>query len=374
MNACRFYIGVAVALSLSLAGAAAADEGPPPPNPYGRLLRFFIGDELERRHQIALVGFAHISAVASNHDIEKTLLPQGRGRGLVPQGGLIQDEGLNLNHIGVMLCKGMGCMPTPNFAPNRNVLSRITPLPGPRGDHVIVDWNVSVIYGEDIVYWRTKGFDDWKDHADDRHKPALSQWFLDLYLPVWEGVSILLGSFHSPAANDIGYAFARPNWFSTRTYAFAAGPAKHVGLLAQAKLPVPESRGIASLGLGVMGDWNSIELGSGDHTPGFMLTASWRSPDMKTWLDLEAVYGNGEDDFGDSVLVDGALRPRGGGSQYLVISSTDEFLARFMLYFSITHEAAEHLRFAMESVYGPSTSTRAPSGSPTKTRPTCSGP
>jgi len=73
---------------------------------------------------------------------------------------------------------------------------------------------------------------------------------------------------------------------------------------------------------------------------------------MKTWVDFEGAYGNGEDDFGDSILVDGVPRPLGGGSQYLALSSSDEFLARFVATLSVLHELGGRTRLAFESAYG----------------------
>jgi len=202
------------------------------PRPYGRLLRTLIGPGLERDHNIALLGFAHVSAVWVNNDLAKTNLAKGRGHNILPQGGVIQDDGINLNQVGLILCKGMGCMLGGNFAPNRNVLSRATPLPGSRGDRIIVDWLLSAVYGENAVFWKSKGFDDWEWDADNANRLAFTQWYLDVYLPIWEGVSVLVGSFHTPIANEIGYAFAPPNWFAIRTYAFDSAPAKFVGALA----------------------------------------------------------------------------------------------------------------------------------------------
>ena len=336
---------------LCLVPIVGAAEDPTSP-PYGRLLRALVGPSLERDHQIALLGFAHVSAVWVDKDIAKTNLAKGRGHNILPQGGVIQDDGINLNQVGLILCKGMGCLLGGNFAPNRNVLSRATPLPAPRGERIIVDWLLSAVYGENAVYWKNKGFDDWKWDADKANRLAFTQWFLDIYLPIWEGVSVLVGSFHTPIANEIGYAFAPPNWFATRTYAFASAPAKFVGVQAQAKIPLAPEFGHASIGVGVAADWNSIELGSGDHTPTFLFEARWRSPDMKTWIDFEGAYGNGEDDFGDSILVDGVSRPLGGGSQYLALSSADEFLARFVATLSILHDLGDGTRLAFESVYG----------------------
>ncbi len=350
MKRCLIGLALAGAWTMLAATQPAAEE---PASPYGRAFRALAGDGLEREHGIAVVGFAHVSAAVANHDIPESRMPQGLARNTQPQSGVAQDAGLNLNHVGVLVCKGAGCPPNRPFAPDprRNVLSRITPLPGPRGDDVIVDWGVSALFGEDAVYWNTKGFDDWAWNADDAHRLALTQWYLDIYLPVGAGASLLLGSWHTPMAAEIGYPFVPPNYFASRTYAFSAGPAKHVGALLQAKLPLAPRYGHASLGFGVVSDWNSLDFGSGAGGPSFIMNLRWRSPDMATWVDIETTYGNGEDDFNDVRVKDGIPRPRGGGSQYLALSSTDEYLDRFIAYLTVSHALNDALDLVVEGVY-----------------------
>ena len=154
----------------------------PGTRPYGSLFRALGGSEIERAQGISVLGFGHVTAAFADNDIATTRLLQGRGRSLGAQGGLVQDEGVNLNHIGLIACKGAGCPPWRVFEPNRNVLSRVTPLPGPRGEAFIVDWNISALYGEDAAYWKTKGLDDWAWDADRRDRLAITQWYLDIYL------------------------------------------------------------------------------------------------------------------------------------------------------------------------------------------------
>lgn len=320
--------------------------------PYGALFRALGGSEIERTHGISVLGFGHLTGARSNNDIATRRLQNGRGRSIQPQGGLLQDEGINLNQVGLHACKGAGCPPGRLFEANRNVLSRVTPLPGPRGEAVIVDWAVSAVYGEDAVFWKTKGMDDWSWDADREHRLAITQWYLDIYLPVWEGASLLLGSWHSPLAQEIGYPYVPPNWFSSRTYAFAAAPAKHVGGLAQFKLPLNPALGHASASFGVVTDWNAIDFGSGDTGPSFLFLGAWRSPDMRTWVDLEIIYGNGEDDFGDTVVKDGILRSSGGGTQYLALSSTNEYLDRALAFLNASHQWTPKLAVVFESVVG----------------------
>jgi len=338
-----------LASTLTMAAAPQLTTGD---RPYGALFRALGGADIERNLGISVLGFGHVTAAYTDNDIATTRLLQGRGRSLGAQGGLLQDEGISLNQLGMMICKGAGCPPGRLFEANRNVLSRVTPLPGPRGEEVILDWNVSAVYGEDAVFWKTKGMDDWSWDADRQHRLAITQWYLDIYLPVWEGATVLLGSWHSPLAQEIGYPFVPPNWFSSRTYAFASAPAKHVGALAQFKLPLNPAHGHASASVGIITDWNAIDFGSGDTQPGFLFLGAWRSPNMRTWVDLEIIYGNGEDDFADTVVKDGILRSLGGGSQYLALSSSNEYLDRVLAFFNVTHQYTPALSIVMESAYG----------------------
>jgi len=346
------HIAITLLLAALISLTAQSVFAEPEPRPSGALFRALFGDTLERELEIAVLGYAQITAAKSNHDISKTLLPQGRGRGVQPQGGLIQDEGFNLQHVGLIVCKGSACPPGHMFEPNRNVLSRVTPLPGPRGDEIIVDWAVTAHYGEDALFWSTKGFDDWKWNARDKNRLALTEFFLDVYLPIGAGASVMVGSWHQSLALEIGKTLTPPNYFASRSYAFTAGPAKNVGVLTQFKIPLDPRRGYASIGFGITSDWNSFDYGSGAGGPSYMFTARWRSPDMRTWLDVETIYGNGEDDFGDTTVIDGITYPLGGGSQYLALSSHNAYLDRFVGYLTATHTASDRLIVMLESIYG----------------------
>jgi len=197
----KIRFGLALILMVLSVPACLAET---PVKPYGSAFRALFGDTLERDYGVAVLGFGHVTVSKANHHITKTRLPEGRGRGVQPQGGLVQDEGLNLQHVGLIVCKGAGCPPGRVFEANRNVLSRVTPLPGPRGDKIIVDWALSALWGEDGVFWSTKGFDDWYWNAKDANRLAITQWYLDIYLPIGAGASLLLGSWHSPLAAESG--------------------------------------------------------------------------------------------------------------------------------------------------------------------------
>lgn len=326
------------------------DIGTVPSSAYGSLFRSVFGDRMERDYSISVLGWAEGSLIATGNDPGETLLPKAFGKNTLPQSFFSQAEGANFNALGLMLCKGAGCIPSGIFAPNRNLLSRVGPLPGARGEQILIDWNATLLFGEDTFYQKTKGLDDWHWDADRREKFAVTQWFFDLYLPLLEGTSLLLGSFQTPLENDIGYAFAPPNWFVTKTHAFVHGPAKHVGALAQSKLPLDHELGLLSIEGGVVSGWNRLVFHEDD--PIFLFGARWRSPDGKTAIDFEGIYGNGEDDSGDTELIDGIAKSLGGGSPYLALSSDGAYLDRVVLYLVMSHQFGRSLKGAIEATYG----------------------
>ena len=350
-----FFAASTVVSALADELEPAATESPSsivaePTNPYGQLFRTLFGDRLERDQGVAVLGWAEGSLIEANTSPGQTLLPKGFAENTLPQSFLSQAEGANFNQLGLMVCKGAGCIPSGIFAPNRNVLSRVGPLPGARGEQILIDWNATLFFGEDAVFQKTKGFDDWHWDADRSNKLAIPQLFFDLYLPLLEGTSLLLGSFGTPLENDITYPFTPPNWFVTKTYAFVHGPAKHVGALAQSKLPLAHELGLLSIEGGVVTGWNRLGLQNDD--PHFLFGARWRSPNGKTAIDFEGIYGNGEDDFGDAVLIDGIARPLGGGSPYLALSSGDAYLDRVALYLVMSHQFGPRVQGAIEATYG----------------------
>jgi hypothetical protein len=208
------------------------------------------------------------------------------------------------------------------------------------------------VSGEDAVLWKTRGLDDWRWGADDRARLAIIQWYLEMHPPWRAGAPVILGSFHVPLAQELGYPFVSPNWFPGRTYACAAGPAKYVGALAQAGLPLDPARGHAGAEVGSVTDWSSLDLGSGARHPVLQFEARWRNPDLATSVDLEAPCGHGDDEFGDVTPVDGVPWPRGGGSPFLALSSRDKLPAHALVSLSVTHTLTARTALAFESVYG----------------------
>lgn len=296
----------------------------------GYLARSIIGDTLEKDYNIGILGWAEASLSANDND----------SRSVSPQGFFLTEEGLQLNQAGLMLCRGDGCPPF-HFGPKHNVLSRIGPTPAPKSEEFDIGFNVTAIYGTDSQFLRTAGFDDFSFDTDDENKLSIPQWFLDIYLPVLDGSTLMVGSFQTPLENDIGYPFTPPNWFVTHTYAFQHGPAKHVGGLYQVKIPTPAEFGLLSLEGGIVQGWNNLIDENNDFD--YIAGVRWRSPDMRTWVDLEAIYGNGEND---------APGPALGGSPYVAISTTGEYLDRFAGYVVASHAFTDKFSAAVEATYG----------------------
>lgn len=324
-----------------MAFPAAAQDAPPqdvagPPalsptsNPAGALAREILGGSLES-HKIMLLGWGEVSAVASTNN----------SKDVSPAAFFNTERGLNLNQLGVMLCSGRACPPF-SFGPGAALHNRVGPFPGPTQEHVTIDFNMTAVYGQDVQFLKLSGLDG--DFDFDRNKDlklGLTQAFVDIYLPVLKGTSVMLGSFQTPLENDIGYAFSPPNWFATHSYAFQHGPAKHVGALAQTRIASGPA-GQFSVDYGLVLGWNDWDNRNSDLD--FIGGLRWRSADMRTWIDLEAIYGNGANDFGPA--------PGRGGSPYFVLSSTGKYLGRLSSFLTLSHVFSPKLQVALEASYG----------------------
>ena len=311
--------------------AAAAPPAPPPPSPAGAVSRALVGDALES-HKISLFGWGEVSAIASSND----------SKDVSPAAFFNTERGLNLNQLGLMLCSGRACPPFV-FGPAAAINNRIGPFPGPKPDHVTVDFNVTTIYGQDVQFLKLSGLDgDFHFDRNSSRKLAVTQAFLDVYLPILNGTSVMIGSFQTPLENEIGYPFNPPDWFATHTYAFQHGPAKHVGVLAETRLPSAPGGSLFAIEYGVVLGWNNWD--NRNHSVDPIGALRWRSADMKTWVDFEAIYGNGADDFGPA--------PGRGGSPYFALSSTGKYLGRLSTFLTVSHVFTPKFQMTMEASYG----------------------
>lgn len=342
-----------IACSTAYADMASTQDGVQQPsaeakndNPLGSLARSLFGDVL-KRHGLSIYGWAEGSLIYSDNSVSDTSLPQGLGKSTLPQTFFSQTSGAVFNQVGITFCKGDACAPFFSLGMKHNVLGRITPTPAPRSEEFDVGFNITAMYGEDVFFLKTKGLDDSNSNAGDQYKFGLTQAYLDFYFPIAAGANLMVGSFQTSLANDVGYPATPPNWFATHTYAFAHGPAKHVGALMQVKIPTASDFGLFSVEAGIVRGWNNLSSETDD--PHFMLGARWRSPSMKTWVDFESIIGNGQNDSTD---LDSLGRPVGGGSPYLALSSTGEYLTRFTGFLNATHQFSDSLQGAIETTYG----------------------
>ena len=277
---------------------------------------------------ITVGGWASVSLSYTDNDDDSTL----------PQGFLNREDGFNINQIGLMIEK----------KPKGNVIGRVGPFPGPMPQAADFGFNLTTVYGSDAKFFRTSGWDDeWHDNEDPDTENfiTLAQAFADIYIPVLGGSNLMLGLFHTPLENEIGFDQAPPNPapFFTRPYSFMHGPAKHAGALYSFKLPSDPGAPRWGAELGVVRGWNNWDDENDDVDVIFNLR--WRSADMATWVDWENIYGNGADDS-DPVTQTGSPIPA------VSALAGDDELMRYLTYLTISHALDERNRVAVEFTYG----------------------
>ncbi|UWQ78666.1 porin [Leisingera sp. S132] len=318
-------------LAGSLLPAATRAQDAPPLDAYGSLFRSIAGDGLEKNHRIGVLGWVDATAITAS----STGADGALGNGAFFSG----EEGLNLNQLGLVFCRGISC-PGPLAGRPQGVIARVGPFPGPRGEQVEFGFNITATYGRDSDFFRTAGFDDFTSDLDDDNKLAFPQAYAEVYLPLLGGTTVLAGNFLSPVSGkEIGLPFTPPNWFSTHTYSLQHGPGTHTGVLISSRLPTREGAGLWGFELGAVTGWSTVE----DSRPTLIGALRWRSADFRTWVDFEAVYGDGEGD---------AYGPSRGGSAYIALSSTGERLDRAAAYLTVGHQVNPDLSLAFEASYG----------------------
>lgn len=140
------------------------------------------------------------------------------GSQLSPATGFRKEDGFTLDQMGIMLEKKI----------NSNIISRVGPIPTPYSNQFDWGFNITVTYGADASFFRTYGFDeDWGSNkvdnfGNDDYYASLAQAYIEFYFPTLSGSNLMLGLFHSPLANEIGFALPSPapTDFYTHTYSF----------------------------------------------------------------------------------------------------------------------------------------------------------
>lgn len=319
----KFVLATAFISPLLFPGFVGAAGGSPPS---GSLFRSAVGDGLEQEHGIKVHGWAQAGWIYNDNgsdDVSK-------------QAFFNNDEGFNLNQFALAIEK----------APKGNVVGRVGPFPGPMPQEMDWGFNLTAIYGKDARFFKTYGLDE--DLGINRSAEGndenfnIAQAYLDFYFPVLGGSNLMLGVFHTPLENDIGFALGSPAPadFYSHTYSFMHGPAKHAGALYSFKLPSAEGESMLGFELGLVQGWNNLQDPNGDLD--VIANLRWRSADFRTWVDWENIYGNGA---GDSFAECACGSPIPAGSE-------DDELTRYASYLTLSHVLDEHNRLAVELSYG----------------------
>lgn len=277
---------------------------------------------------VTVGGWASASISYTDNDGDSTL----------PQSFLNREDGFNINQVGLMIKK----------TPKGNVIGRVGPFPGPMPEQADFGFKATAVYGSDAKYFRTSGWDSTWHHNEDPDREnyiVLAQAFADIYIPVLGGSNLMLGLFHTPLENEIGFDLPAPAPapFFTRPYSFLYGPAKHAGALYSFKLPTDEGKPLWGAEVGVVRGWNNWNDENND--PDFIFNLRWRSADMATWVDWENIYGNGADDS-DPVTETGSPLPA------VSELAGDDELMRFLTYLTISHALDPKNRVVVEFTYG----------------------
>jgi hypothetical protein len=300
--------------------ASAADD------PMGSLVRGIFGDSLEREHGIKVYGWGQVGVSYNNNgtdDVSK-------------QSFFTSDEGVNLNQFALAVEK----------KPKSNVVGRVGPFPGPMPQEADWGFNVTALYGKDARYFKTYGWDE--DLGVNRNNKAedpafsIAQAYADFYFPVLGGSDLMIGIFHTPLENEIGFALPSPapTDFYSHTYSFMHGPAKHAGALYSFKLPSAPGESMLGFELGVVQGWNNLQ--DPNHDPDVIANVRWRSADFSTWIDWENIYGNGA---GDSFAECSCGSPLPAGTK-------DDDYKRLASYLTLSQVLDPNNRVALELNYG----------------------
>lgn len=295
-------------------------------SPQGFLARSLFGNSLED-HGVLVHGWGQAGLIINDNDTDD----------VSKQGFFNSDEGFNLNQLAIAIEKKVAS----------NVVSRATPTPAPMPDSFDWGFNVTAIYGNDANYFKTYGWDedlgvnDMRDEDEEAFNVA--QAYLEFYMPVLGGSNLMLGLFHTPLENEIGFPLPAPapTEFYTHTYSFMHGPAKHAGALYSFKLPHDKGSNIWGFELGAVQGWNNIQDPNNDID--VIANVRWRSSDMSLWIDWENIYGNGAND---------SFAECGCGSPFPTATIPGEDAKRYQTYLTISKPLNGANRIALEMSYG----------------------
>ena len=313
----------ALTASLFLTTPVLAEEAKPP-------MGWLFSDINNNEQNITVSGWIQASYAGSNN-----------GDQLLPATFFRKEDGIALDQFGLMIEKKA----------KSNVVGRVGAFPGPAPTEFDWGFNVTANYGADNFFFRTYGIDDdigtndLGDFDNSDHYLTLTQAYLEFYFPVMGGSNLMVGLFHTPLENEIGFPLPSPapTDFYTHPYSFMHGPAKHFGALWSSKFDSAPGEAMLSYELGVVRGWNNFDDPNGDYD--IIANLRWRSADFSLWVDFENIYGNGADDsFPDCAC----------GSPIPTSSELagDDSLTRHLSYLTIMKVLDPNNRIVAEMSYG----------------------
>ena len=304
-----------VAFSAPLAAVASGDEV----NPQGYLFRKLFGSSLEENYGIKVYG--HLQAgVIDNFT---------GGTDVSTQGFLSRDEGFNLNQLSITVARDA----------KTNVVPRVGPFSVPKPEKFSFGFTVQGEYGVDAFYdvaYEEEA--DWGWNKDREEKVALQHYFVDMYFPILDGTVLRLGKWFTSWGYENGDASCPVNDFYTHPYTMELVVPHRFGAILTTKIPTSQKFGLLSLELGAVQGWaNSYHDDNDDLS--YIVNLRWRSPDMRTWLDIETIFGNNqqEDDELDHTPL-------------MVWSASDENLFGYQLNINLVHDF-DKFRLVLEAAY-----------------------
>ncbi len=315
----KFLLGA----SLAFSALSFAEEAKPP-------MGWLFSDFNDNKTGVTVSGWLQASYAGSNN-----------GEQLLPATFFRKEEGVALDQFGLNIEKKI----------KSNIISRVGAFPGAAPTDFDWGFKVTAIYGADNFFFRTYGIDDdWgindvDDFGNDDLYLTLTQAYLEFYFPVLDGSNLMVGLFHTPLENEIGFSYPTPapTDFYTKAYSFMHGPAKHFGALWSSKFASEAGKPMLSYELGIVRGWNNFEDPNGDFD--IIANLRWRSADFSTWVDFENIYGNGAD---DSIAECGCGSPIPTSSEL----AGDDSLMRQLSYLTITKFVNPNNRIVAEFSYG----------------------
>jgi hypothetical protein len=279
--------GALLAETAAPAAPAAPAQAAQPLPADGALGRLLFGDDFGATSKLQLGGWIE-AGFAANDNVHSS---KGGGNSPIV---LCRDTGFQLNQAYLYVEKGI----------QTNVIPRVTPTPAPMPKDYSFGFRADAVYGRDGQVFQAYGWDSrWSvnkpGNYDSTRAAQNRQLFLVVpelyvqgYLPWYKGMSFLFGMFMSPCGREIGMNPAQsPNFFYSHSYALEAEPVKQSGLLWDAILVQNQGFGILAVEAGLTNGWSNLTRNNAN--PTYNLSFRYRTPDMKTWVDLVGIAGNG---------------------------------------------------------------------------------